>query len=303
MSQPAPPAPGTPTDDATRLRGLVDTWRAAVDDLVAVLQALPADAWGTPTDLPGWTVHDVAAHCAHLEAVLAGGGEDLDVEVGDLPHVRGPLGRYTEQGVIARRDRTPEQLIAELAESADARYAMLASTPPTDASQRAYPLFAGVDWDWGTLLGNRVVDVWVHEQDIRRAAGVRGGFDSPAARHTLAVMTGSLPPIVARRAAAPPGSSVVISLDRAPGRSGVGDAPVTVVVSVDDTGRGRLGGPAPANPTARLVTDVETFACASGGRRRPDVIEGDAAPGPGTVAVRGDVALGERIVAALSIMP
>lgn len=292
MSQPQRTGQETPADDTARLRGLVDTWRSAVDDLLALLESLPPEAWSRRSDLPGWTVHDVAAHCAHLESVLSGGGEDLDVEIGDVPHVTNALGRYTEQGIVARRDRTPEEIVAELSDAADARYAMLTEHPPTDAAEPARPLFAGVDWNWGTLLANRIVDIWVHEQDIRRAAELPGGFDSAAARHTLATMTGSLPVVVGKRAGAGPGSSAVFV---------IGDD--ELVVTIDTGGRGRLGGPAPAEPTVRLATDVETFACASGGRRAPKVVAGDAPTGPGTIAVRGDDALGDRIVAALPIMP
>ena len=44
------------------------------------------------------------AHTAHLEAVLAGAPEET-VEVPDGAHVKGLTGHYTEQGVLARRDR------------------------------------------------------------------------------------------------------------------------------------------------------------------------------------------------------
>lgn len=292
MSQSQPPTPGTPTDDTARLRGLIDTWRVAVDDLLAFLETLPPDAWERPSDLPGWDLHDVAAHCSHLEHVLAGGAENLDVEIGDAPHARGALGRYTEQGVVARRLDPPEKIIAELREGADARYAALTSEAPPDASAKASPLFAGVDWNWGTLLGNRVVDIWVHEQDIRRAAGLPGGFDGAPARHTLGVMTRTLPAIVGKRAGAGPGASAVFVLS--------GDE---VVVTVDETGRARAGGDAPAEPTVRLTTDIETFACASGGRRSPKLVPGDGPTEPGTVAVSGDEELGRRIIESLPIMP
>ena len=85
-----------------RLSGYVDVWWEAVNDFTALLEKVPADAWGMPTDLPGWDVHAVAAHTGHLESLLAGHDHD-DVEIGDAPHVRGALGQFTEQGVVARR--------------------------------------------------------------------------------------------------------------------------------------------------------------------------------------------------------
>ena len=96
--------------DGERLAGYVDIWWQAVHDFLDVLEQVPADEWHAATDLPGWDVHDVAAHIAHLEAVLAGAPEET-VEVGEPAHVRSPMGLYTEQGVLARRGRTPDELI------------------------------------------------------------------------------------------------------------------------------------------------------------------------------------------------
>ncbi len=59
-----------------RLSGYLEVWWQAVNDFTAVLEELPVEQWSTPTDLPGWDVHAVAAHVAHLESVLAGGPEE-----------------------------------------------------------------------------------------------------------------------------------------------------------------------------------------------------------------------------------
>ena len=42
------------------------------------------------------------------------------------------------------------------------------------------PIFGGVPWNWRTLLRNRPLDVWMHEQDVRRAVGRPGGMDTVA---------------------------------------------------------------------------------------------------------------------------
>ena len=64
--------------DRDLLAGYVAVWWQAVADQLALLDDLGPDDWATPTDLPGWTVHDVVAHTAHLEAVLAGAPEETD---------------------------------------------------------------------------------------------------------------------------------------------------------------------------------------------------------------------------------
>lgn len=269
--------------DSERLAGYVDIWWQAVEDLLALLEGVPADQWSTPTDLPGWDVHDVVAHTAHLEAILAGAPEET-VEFDPPPHVKGLMGYYTEQGVVARRDRTPDQLVAEIRESTAARLTELRENPPTDASARPERIFGGVRWDWDRLLRNRPLDVWMHEQDIRRALGRPGNLDSPAARHTTGYLAESLPVVVARRAGAPAGTTVVLRV--------AGSRPVAVAVG--DDGRGRLLAEAPETPTVRLSTDRETFLLLAGGRRAPE---------PGAVAIEGDPELAGRLLDAMAVTP
>ena len=120
--------------DRERLAGYVDVWWEAIDDFTRLLEDLPAEEWSTPTDLPGWDVHACAAHTAHLEAVLSGAPEEtLHVDPG--PHVASLAQAYTEQGVVARRDATPDALINEIRESATKRRTFLLTDPPDDATE------------------------------------------------------------------------------------------------------------------------------------------------------------------------
>ena len=93
----------TDAPDASLVQ-LVETWHRACADFVALTREIPRDQWDLPTDLEGWTVKDVVAHTAHLEAVLAGAPEET-IEVAEAPHLKGLMNYYTEQGVLARRDR------------------------------------------------------------------------------------------------------------------------------------------------------------------------------------------------------
>ncbi|MFN8192944.1 MAG: maleylpyruvate isomerase family mycothiol-dependent enzyme [Nocardioidaceae bacterium] len=269
--------------DRDLLLGYVDVWWHAVVDLTHLLESLPAEQWSMPTDLPGWDVHAVAAHTAHLEAVLAGAPEET-VEVEPAPHVRGLMGLYTEQGVVARRDRTPDELVSEIRTSAAIRHALLLADPPTDASARPAVIFGGVPWDWRTLLRNRPLDVWMHEQDVRRAVGRPGGLDSAAAKHTADYLAESLPMVVAKRVGAPAGTTVVLRMP--------GSRPLSVRVNTE--GRGVRVPEVPADPTVRISTDRETFVCLAGGRR---------APAPGEVGLDGDQELGHRILDAMAVTP
>jgi len=121
--------------DSDRLTGYVEVWWQAIDDFTTLLEQLPAEDWSTPTDLPGWDVRAVAAHTAHLESLLAGGQHD-EVEIGSPDHVRGPMGTFTEQGVVARRDRSPDELINEIRSSATTRHTALRAEPPAEPTTR-----------------------------------------------------------------------------------------------------------------------------------------------------------------------
>lgn len=269
-------------DDADRLRDYVDVWWHAIDDFTTFLEEVPEDDWGRPTDLAGWDVHAVAAHIAHLEHVLAGGPEET-VEVPESDHVRSPMATYTEQGVIARRDRTPDELINEIRESATRRHTQLVADPPTDGSAKPERIFGGIGWDWQTLLRNRPLDVWMHEQDVRRAVGRPGNLDSPAGQHTTDYLIESLPYVLAKRVSAPEGTTVVLEVE--------GSDPFAA--TVDGDGRGRPVDP-PTEPTVRIRTDRESFILLAGGRR---------APASDAVALEGEEELGRRVLDAMAVTP
>jgi uncharacterized protein (TIGR03083 family) len=171
------------SDDREELAGYVEVWWQAVNDFLDLLEQVPEEEWTTPTDLAGWDVKACAAHVAHLEGVLAGAPEET-AEVGEPAHVTGLMGLYTEIGVVNRREASADSIINELRESATKRHTALLADPPTDGDAKPDVIFGGVPWSWRTLLRNRPLDVWMHEQDVRRAVGRPGGMDTPAARHT-----------------------------------------------------------------------------------------------------------------------
>ncbi|MFC6287260.1 maleylpyruvate isomerase family mycothiol-dependent enzyme [Nocardioides sp. GCM10027113] len=269
--------------DRERLSGYVDVWWEAVDRFTGLLEELSPEDWKAPTDLPGWDVHAVAAHIAHLESVLAGSPEET-VEIGEPAHVRGLMGLYTEQGVVARRDRSPDALINEIRAATTARHTALLADPPTDGTAKPETVFGGIGWDWSTLLRNRPLDVWMHEQDVRRATGRTGNLESRAAKHTAEYLAESLGMVLAKRAAAEPGTTVVLEVE--------GSEPVAFAVS--EARRGVRLDEVPADPTVHLATDRETFVLLAGGRR---------APGPGAVKVGGDEELGRRLLELLAVTP
>src|SRR6476659_6630271 len=134
------------------------------------------------------------------------------------------------------------------------------ASPPTDATARPERIFGGVPWDWERLLRNRPLDVWMHEQDVRRAVDLPGGMDSAGARHTAAYLAERLGVVLAKRVGAPAGTTAVLE---------VGGQP-PVAFAVTDAGRGVPLPTLPADPTVCLRLEREAFVVLAGGRREPE---------------------------------
>ncbi|WP_300680501.1 maleylpyruvate isomerase family mycothiol-dependent enzyme [Nocardioides sp.] len=272
------------SSDTEVLSTYVDTWRSSAAEVSALLRDLDAAEWDLPTALPGWDVRAVAAHLAHLESELAGIPQP-EVVVAPAPHITGPMSEFTERGPIARRGWAPSQIVDELDHAVALRSAALTADPPQDPDALA-PGFAGlIGWTWRTLLSNRPLDLWMHEQDIRRATGRPGGLTSAGARHTAAVVAASLPFVVGKRAQAPIGSTVALEV--------TGALPATYAVTVGEDGRARPT-EAVAEPTARITLDFGDWIALAGGR-----VAGDAVP----AVVQGDADLAERALRSMAVTP
>ena len=268
------------------LRDLVDVWRSACADFSALAGDLDDQQWRLPTDCAGWSVGDVVAHAAALESELAG-DEPLRVRIDkQATHITGPAGVYTERGVVGRRGRGRQEVVAEFDYAVERRTALLAAEPLDNPAGTPPVTPGGIGWSWGELLRNRPVDIWVHEQDVRRAIGRAGHLDSPAARHTQETFAAGLPYVVAKRAGAAPGSAVVVDVT----------GPVTGVYAVEVRGDGR-GVPSaepPGEPTVRLSLDTESFTVLCAGRRSAKTLP---------IRVVGDEELAGRVLASLTLTP
>jgi uncharacterized protein (TIGR03083 family) len=266
---------------------LVDAWSRSIDDVLALARSLDEADAATPTDLPGWTVQDVLAHLAALEAELAGDPPLAAPDSAIPADARdNPFRAHMERGVAARRGRSLTEVVAELEDAVGRRRAALAADPPSDLSAPG-PGIGGAPWTWETLLRNRVIDVWMHEQDIRRAVGQPGGWDSPAAETTLVSFAGSLGYVLGRRVKPEPGTVV---------RWRVGDAEDftawEVTLRVEPDGRARPVDDPDLITTSDILMSTEQFMLACGGRRPVDEI------GP---ALTGDTDLARRVVAAMAV--
>jgi uncharacterized protein (TIGR03083 family) len=269
--------------DQDELTAYVDVWWQSINDFTDLLEELPEEDWSRPTDLRGWDVRAVAAHIAHIESILAGNPEE-SADIGEPEHVKGPMGLYTEVGVVNRRDSSPDAIINEIRSAAVSRHTRLLTDPPRDPQGKPEPSFGDLGWDWRTLLRNRPLDVWMHEQDIRRAVDRPGGMDSSAARHTAEYLAESLGYVLAKRVGARSGTTLILEV--------AGSAPYAFAVS--DAARGIRLDEVPTDADVTLRLERDAFIRLAGGR---------CAPEPGTVVVEGDRELGQQILEHMATTP
>lgn len=266
--------------DQELLAEFVAIWRRAAADFTALARTIDENQWDLPTDLEGWSVKDNVAHTAHLEAVLAGASEE-SIEVAEQPHLKNLTGYYTEQGVIARRGRSMTELADEIDSAVATRAATLQQDPPTDATATPPRTPGGVPWNNGTLLSNRPLDIWMHEQDIRRAIDRPGGFDSPAAEHVIGVFSRSLPMVLGKKVGASAGTSVLLDVEGRRFGAQVGQDGRAVAVVPDD-------------PDVTVTLSAADYVVLAGGRRSV------AHTNP---EYDGDGDLGRRVLENLAVTP
>ncbi|MFN5603525.1 MAG: maleylpyruvate isomerase N-terminal domain-containing protein, partial [Actinomycetes bacterium] len=119
--------------------------------------------WKTPTDCPGWTVQDNLSHLVGIERVLNGlpGTSHRAPASG---HVKNPIGEANENEIDSRRGLSGAQVLAEWNEIATARLNTL-----RNADEAYFAVEAMTPTGPGTVadfLHIRVLDCWVHEQDM-----------------------------------------------------------------------------------------------------------------------------------------
>jgi uncharacterized protein (TIGR03083 family) len=160
----------------------IDVLIAALDEIFTeteeLVRSLSESDAARPTDCPGWTVQDQLSHMVGLEVAMWRGVEP-EIAIPDLAHVTNDMGRYMETHVEARRGRPFRAVIEELSEMREPRIEDLRQLAASgDDPMMAGPM--GTEQPLSARLPVRVFDLWIHEQDIRRALG-RPPRDQPVA--------------------------------------------------------------------------------------------------------------------------
>ncbi|MGH3327604.1 MAG: maleylpyruvate isomerase family mycothiol-dependent enzyme [Streptomycetales bacterium] len=261
----------------------IDAWEQTARSTYALCEKLLSRDWERATDCPGWSVRDIVSHIIGVELEMLGERTPDHKLPSDLVHIRNDAGRRMEIAVDVRRHHTPPEVLAELGEVVERRIRALRDGDTSPDTMVQSP-FGPVTYE--RLMGMRVFDVWVHEQDIRRAVRQPGNLESLPARLSRDVIVEALPKVVAKDAKAPPRSSVVFDV--------TGPESFVRSVHVDESGRGSLTQNLAFAPTATLGMQWETFVRLACGRARPDRVE---------VSITGDAQLAGRVMAAMTVTP
>lgn len=250
----------------------------------ALCRDLTEEQWKTATECPGWTVQDQISHLIGTERML-GGKPDRGHHAPPSDNVHNPIGAMNENHVDERRGRTGASVGAEFDEVTAERLLQLRRSTAEDFAVPAQtPTGPGTVADF---LHIRVMDNWVHEQDIRRALGRPGHLSGPAAEHSIDRFLMGGPMVVGKRAGAVTGQSVRFVL------TGPVLRDATVVVGE----RAAWSKEPVSAPTATVRMGSGAYVTATTGRQ-PGLALLDA----GRIALSGDVDLGRAVVAGLNIM-
>ena len=267
---------------------LIDMMEHVWRSISELCDGLTEAEWKTPTDCPGWTVQDQISHLAGSETGILGDPDpDHAPSEETLAHTRSDQGRRNEIVVDFRRPWAGAQVLSDFRAKTARRVEFLRGRSDDDfAAEMQTPVGPA---PMSEFISIRIMDAWIHEQDIRRAVNRPGHYDSPAAAHALNRVIRAMPFVAARRAQAPDGATVALDVSGPAGRLSY--------IGVEG-GRGRELDSPPDSPTVRISLDAETFGCLGCGRWDPEEILQS-----GRVSIEGDTALGESIVRQMNIMP
>ena len=253
------------------------------DAIVELAESLAPEDWERTTACPGWTVKDNVAHVIGTEAMLAGRSTP-EVELGDLSHVRNDIGRFNELWVERYRPEPAAAVLDDLREIIAERRAALAAMSRADFDADA--MTPAGPASYGRFMRIRVMDMWMHEQDIREALGRPGHVAGRAPEQSLAEASSALGFVVGKRVAPPPGTTMRIEL--------TGDLAGRIDIEVTD--RARLVEAIAGSPTVAVILPGDRFMRIAGGRLS------DSDDSQRDVAYVGDATLGGDFVTNLPFM-
>ncbi|HYZ93090.1 MAG TPA: maleylpyruvate isomerase family mycothiol-dependent enzyme [Actinomycetota bacterium] len=262
--------------------GVVDKLEMAFRSIDDLCSSLTKEQWALPTDNPGWSVQDNLSHIIGTESAILGRAAP-EHDPGEKPWVRNPIGAGNEVQVDFRRYWPPDKVLEEFREVSGERIKATQAMSADDLQAESWtPVGQGTVAD---LLAIRIMDIWVHEQDMRRAVGKPGNLEGPIAEHAFARHSTAMPFVVGKKVAPPDGTTVVFEVT----------GPAGGTIAVEKQGRANVLNEVPESPTVKLTMDLETFNRLCCGRGDPQELRK-------SVTIQGDTSLAAQILREFNFM-
>ena len=260
---------------------LDETW-SSIDKL---LRPLPASSYEALTPCPGWSVKDVLSHLVGFEMMLR--GAPVPAFHGEWPdHVHNPVGEFNEAFVQACRG---EPGLVVLDEFRDQRAISLAALRAlSDEGWEKVGWSPEGERPFHRFQETRVLDSWIHLQDIRDALLTPEDDHGPGEEIVVNRFEAALPYIVGKKMRAAEGTLVQVNLS--------GRLARTAFITIVD-GRALPSLSSTQTPTLELTTPVALFWRRAAGR-----ISAGAFLSASATDVRGDRPLATSFADALAIM-
>lgn len=270
------------------LQPYVDAWTHSIDAIAELVQPLVESEWNRRTECPGWSVRDLLSHIIGIETELLGDPRPIHTLPRDLYHVTDESSRHMEVQVDVRRHHTAAEMTSELEYTVIRRNRQLRNEKRAPDAMVRSVLPGGGEITLETLLRLRAFDVWVHEQDMRRALRTPGNLESPAAYISRDILVYGLPKVVAKRAGAPAGCAVVFDVH--------GPLEFMRTVRVDEEGNASVNSSPSLGPAVTFSLDWETYLRLACGRVKPEAVAD-------RVKIEGDEKLAQSILANFAVTP
>jgi uncharacterized protein (TIGR03083 family) len=223
-----------------------------------------------------------------MECELLGDPRPIHSLPRDLYHVVDEPSRHMEIQVDVRRHHTGPEMTGELEYTIIRRSRQLRNEKRTPDAEVRDIMPGGSKITLEHQLRLRAFDVWVHEQDLRRALRKPGNLDSAGALVARDLMVAGLPAVVAGRAKAAPNKAVVFDVS--------GPLEFMRTVRVDESGRGTVDGSPSLGPAVTLSLDWETYVRLAAGRTRAEAVSDQ-------VKTEGDAKLAKAILEDFAVTP
>ncbi len=260
---------------------LDEAW-SAIDRL---LRPQPESAYAAPTPCPGWDVRDVLSHVLGFQLLMLGAGPP-EFE-GPFPgYVHNAIGAMNEAFVQSRRGKPGSRVLDEFRETAQRSLERLRSMDEQEWDKVGWSPEG--DRPFHRFQETRVLDSWIHLQDIRDA--LLQPEDDHGAGEEIVVnrFESALPYVFAKKMGSPDGATLQVNLSGRQAR--------TILLEVREGRAGAVNSLAtPA--TLEISTPVALFWRRSAGR-----ISAEAFLRASSTEVRGDRSMGESFAAHLNIM-